>query len=161
MPCVTDDVTQFSKQPYIIGPIIVPLYRWENSFREGVHIFWGRKKSHVMLVCREGDRHIEMVKWGPMLPISWKTLEKCHWHCFHVSKSMITTEFIMPLYLSAVPLTDGNYIYKILRQWPKAWPQWQSQMWTCHTLSQGDIFSPLWAIKIKPWLTVVSHKYRK
>ena len=114
MPCVTDDVTQFSKQPYIIGPIIVPLYRWGNSFREGVHIFWGRKKSHVMLVCREGDRHIEMVKWGPMLPISWKTLEKCHWHCFHVSKSMITTEFIMPLYLSTIPLTDGNYIYKIL-----------------------------------------------
>jgi len=66
-----------------------------------------------------GEFIADISRWGNgalRYQLAEKRWEKCHQHCFHVSKTMIATEFIMPPYLSVVPLKVGNYIYKILRQ---------------------------------------------
>lgn len=153
MSCTSDDVTEFSKQPYVTGTIIIPLYRWGNW--DDIPIFWDWKKSHMTLVFRDGQEnsshHKHMKKGNGALYYQWgeKLWRRCHWHGFQVSETMMITEFIMHPYLSAAPLMDGNYIYE-------TWPQWQRArgIISTFTSSKGGTFSPFEAVKIEPWLTV-------
>lgn len=123
---------------HVIGTIIIPLYSWGNSFREKMQIFSGRKTKIPFddgFQRQAGELITDTLKKRNKTLcylMRWKTLGKVWPTLFPVSKTTISTGFITHPCSYTAPLTNGNCIYKIWRQWPKSRPQWQSQNQSNH-----------------------------